>query len=404
MGQFFSYIVGVLVAGLLVFGLYLALQMGSPAEARQVNADLAAEKTLKELDFMLRKGTRAEKVAAITAVGQGDDQIEQRVFLIARTTANPDRTINSICRLSIEWLGDRVKPTVRKLLGDENPDVVRSACGVIRSMGKGSSDFNDDIAKLLTDGDHNDRHAALYALQDMEEEAIMPLLDNVIKELDSPNFNTQCIACFVLKRIGPKAKPATARLIQLVEEGIPSSRSRAAETLAVIGPVEGHDVVGLIASQLDQFANTEKLRGLEAIGVLGPVAKPHLDRIEHLMETPKLNCQPQAALAYYRVSGDANRSLAKLKDLLRTRGTRMASIECVGGMGDAASSLVPDLMEYLVDEDLAIAETAVLAIKQIGPGAEEALPRLKKMLTHGDYLIEVAAQEAIDAITAGADK
>ena len=400
MGQFFSYIVGALVASLLVFGLYFALQLGSPAHARQINADLAAGKTLDELDYMLRQGSDNEKIAAITAIGQGDDQIERRVELIARTTGSRDRTMKSICAIAIQRLGERVKPTVRKLLEDDDPVVVRSACGVIRSMGEHSADFNEDIAKLMNDGDQSDRHAALYALQEMNEDAILPLLDEVIKELDAKNFNTQCLACFVLKRIGRKAKPATARLVQLVEEGIPSSRSRAAQTLAEIGPVEGYDIVGLVANQLEEFANPVKLRALDAIGTLGPAAKEHLGKIEQMMKTPSIHCQPEAALAYYRVSGESDRSIALLRELLRGRDTRMAALECLGAMGEAGAEALPDLLEFLVDEDLAISETAVLALKQMGPAAKDALPRLKEMIPHDDYLIEVAAQEAIDAITA----
>jgi len=251
----------------------------------------------------------------------------------------------------------------------------------------------------MKDGDISDRHAALYALQEMSEEVTLSLLDNVIKELDAPHFNTKILACFVLKRIGRKAKPATARLVQLIEEGNPSSRSRAAEALAAIGPVDGFDIEGLVAKQLEAFGYAEKLRGLDAIGTLGPTAIKHVDKIVHLMETPSRHCQPEAALAYYRVTGDSERSLNLLRGLLRERDTRMAAMECIGAMGDAAGKVVPEIMGFLGDEDLAISETAVLALKQVGPAAKEALPRLKKMIPNDDYLIETAAQEAIDAIT-----
>ena len=93
MAQMISYVVGVLVAGLIVFGLYFGMYLGSPAYARQVNAAEASEMSLDELEENLREGTRTKQIAAITAIGQGDDQMDRRVALIAAATASTDRSI-----------------------------------------------------------------------------------------------------------------------------------------------------------------------------------------------------------------------------------------------------------------------------------------------------------------------
>ncbi len=353
---------------------------------------------------MLFNGQDRDKIAALTAIGQGDDEIDRRVKLIAVATRSNDQTIQSIARLSIQRMGDRVKPAVRELLASDNPAEVRKAAGVIRCMGRNGDEFSDAMLKLLNEGDTYDRHAALYAMQEMNPKKLVGSIDSVIRELDDENFNTQCAACFVLRNMGPDAEPAVERLVQLLKEGNVSTRSRAAQALGAIGPVEGYDIIGLIAERLGAFSFEEKVRVLDALGRIGPDAAEHLDKVKSLMDDRKKNCMAEATLAYYRISGDVELSRKRLVDLLARRDTRVAALESLGAMGENATEAVPNIIKYLGDEDFAISETAILSLKQIGPTAESALPRLKKLLTNDDFLICVAAQEAIDSITNGSEK
>ena len=397
----FSYVIGILIAGLIVFGLHFGMQVGSPAYARQAIADKAAVKSLDELEAMLSSDLRSEKVAAITAIGQGDDQLDRRVALIALATADTDRSVGSICRLSIQRMGDRAKPGIRKLLASSSPEIIRSACGVIRPLGTNGDEFGDQLLKLFNEGDRLDRHAVLYGIQEMSPEILVKGIDGVIEELDDADFNTQCQACFVLQQMGRGAEPATQRLVQLLQEGNVSTRSRAVQALAAIGPVEGYDIPGLVVGRLKAAAFVEKARTLEAVAELGSAANTpeHRKAIKYLIDNPRHNCVSEASLAYYRVTGEKDEALRTLRDQLRKRNGRMAALECLGAMGDDATDAVPEILEFLKDEDLAICETAVLALKHIGPTAESALPRLRKMLKHDDFLITVAAQEAIDSIS-----
>lgn len=401
MGQMFSYVIGILVAGLIVFGLHFGLHVGSPAYARQVLADQIAENNLDELENILLNGRNEERVAAVAAIGQGDDQIDRRVLLLSIACTSRDDTVQSICMLSVRRMGEAAKPGVRKLLASSNKNDVRNATGVIRALGSKGDEFAPDLLKMLGEGDYKDRHAALYGMQDMSPDVLLPGLDGVIKELDAQNFNTQCQACFVLARMGSDASPATERLVQLLQEGNPSSRSRAAEALAAIGPVDGFDIAELIGVQLEADAHAEKVRGLDAIGTLGPdqKTKANVDRIQHLIDNRRLNCVAEASLAMYRVTGEKEDALAKLQELLRDRNTRIAALECLGAMGSDAGEAVPGMLEFLNDDNTLVCETAILALKNIGPTADAALPRLNKLLNHEDYLMSIAAQEAIDAIS-----
>jgi HEAT repeat protein len=395
----FSYLFGMLIAGLIVFGLYFGMQVASPAYARQISAQRAAGKSLDEQKKMLTEGILTERIAALTAIGMGDDRLEERVKLIAKATASSDESIQSICKLSIRRMGDRVKPTVRKMLDSKDPELVHGACGVIRSLGTSGDEYAQDIFALLKDGDRIDRHAAIYALQEMSPEVLEQGVDLVAGMLDEKEFNTQCVACFVLRRMGRGAEPATARLVQLLDEGNVSTRSRAAQALAAIGPVEGFDIPALVAETINAENYMERSRGLDALGELGPNASKYLPEIEKVMQNKRLHCACEAALCYYRVSGEASAPMKILMNEVSQKRNRVVAIECIGGMKDDAIEAVPTLVEFLDDGDYTIIETSILALKNIGPAAQDALPKLKKMLKHEDFLISVAAQEAIDAIS-----
>ena len=398
MGKQLSYVVGIAIAGVVVFGLYMAMHFGSPAYARQVSERRAASEDLDGLVEMLGSRNIQDKLAAITEIGKGDDQVDRRVRLLAAATIIADDSIQSVCNLSIRRFGDRAKPTVRELLKSEDPEDFSLACGVIRALGSEADEFAKVVIERLNNGDKPERHAAMYALQDMSPKVLVSSLDAVTKELKDENFNTQCMACYVLKAMGPEAKPAVGPLLELLENGNPSTKSRAAQALAAIGPVEGFDVPGKVAEGLTAFSQMQKVRTLDAMGVLGKAGIEHLDAIEDLIKNPRLNCVPEAALAYYRVSGKSEMPMKVLGDALEKRYTRMSAISCLGGMGDVGKTKVTRLIDFLFDEDPAVVETTILALKGIGPGAKDALPKLNKLTRHEDFLITVAAHEAIAAI------
>jgi len=397
MMQIVNFLVGLLVLGSVLGSLMTGL-LTHPLYAQQAQVEQTPEPTLDELQQTLFSGTPAAQVAAITSVVQGDDEFEKRIRIIIAAMAKSDRSIQSICKIWIRKVGDRLNPTVRELFDSTNLSDRIQACGIVFAMSNGD-DFADDVLSMLKEEEPHLRHAALYALQNMSPEVIAKELDLITKQLDSTNFNTQCVACAVLRHAGPIAKPSVDRLVQLYDNGNVSSRSRATQALAAIGPVEQHDIPALVAKQLGSFAHVAKTRALEAMVDLGPAAEAHLDKIEDLMTDPTHHCICEAALAYYQVSGEAQRPVQILTDEASKEAYRLVAIECLGGMKADAAQAVPTLIEFLDNEDLVIAETAVLALKNIGPAAEAALPQLRKMADHEDFLMSFAVKEAIESIT-----
>lgn len=60
--------------------------------------------------------------------------------------------------------------------------------------------------------------------------------------------------------------------------------------------------------------------------------------------------------------------------------TRNAAAYEISGMGPAAASAVPALIEALDDPSTAVRFPVTVALGEIGPAAADAVPRLKKMM------------------------
>ena len=209
--------------------------------------DASEQQSLDELEQALRSRNWNQRYDALVAIGAGDDQLERRISSLADALTSSDRSMQSIGRLSIQRMGDKAKPTLQKFLDSEDSfDSIR-ACGVVSALASQGDEFADEVIEILKDGDLTQRRAALFALKNLSPAAIVDSMELVTKELDAADFNTQCQACAVLRQIGPEAKSATPRLVKLLNEGNVSSRTRAAQALAAIGPVDGYDIPELLS-------------------------------------------------------------------------------------------------------------------------------------------------------------
>ena len=398
MKQFLSYIVGVAVALGLVFGLFMGRYFSSSAYAREQQEKVAVQISLAEIEEILDDEMRTDRHVYAAALVHRTDALEDRIRLLAKTACDDDLTIRSYAELALQEIGEAALPKIGELLKAEDSRRISWGCGGITALGPLADQYGERVCEILRKGNFNDKRSAMFALQRLSPEVAVNALDDVIAQLDDEDFNTQCIACRVLHNIGPDAKPAVSRLIQLIDEGNVSSRSRAAMALAAIGPVEGVDIVGILQERLECQSAIERARVLDAIGLMGPDAKSALQKVESLMYATELRVMPQAALAHYNISGNAKVSIGVLKNLLDSRTYRLIAAECIGGMGQGGEAGVPELMKMLGEEDENAIETAVLALKGIGPAAANALPSIRPLLKHDDYLISKAAMEAINAI------
>src|SRR5438093_596536 len=140
-------------------------------------------------------------------------------------------------------------------------------------------------------------------------------------------------AYFLLKNLGPTAKPAVPQLIRLLEDNNPEVRDHAAEILGGIGPGSPAAVTALVTAI--QRKTISELTAVPALHRLG-----------------------------YR----AKEAAPGLADLVRTGSTpiKLQAANCLSLIGPDASPAIPALIELLRDEESRVRPAAVHALVQVG--------------------------------------
>ena len=134
------------------------------------------------------------------------------------------------------------------------------------------------------------------------------------------------------------------------------------------------------------------------LSILGDKAKSAAPKVKELMDNPKKHSQPMAAYTYWRLTGETTEPIKVLRLMLKDLSYKRTALERIADMGPVATPLVKDIIPCLEDEEDDIVELAVLTLGKIGKGASDAIPSLKKTLSHEDLLIRMAAKETIAAI------
>jgi HEAT repeat protein len=222
----------------------------------------------------------------------------------------------------------------------------------------------------------------------------------VIAKLDSKNFNVQLSACRVIIQIGHPARKAGPRLVNLLEEGIASSRSWASIALGAIGPHEDYDVVDLLSQRLSRFYLVDRQRALVGLAYLGPEAKAALPAVEKLMNDPTKSVQATSARTRWKITGETEKSVEILIPLLPTMEHGVEAMDVLAEMESAAKTAVPALIQQTRSPEAPSRESAVYTLAAIGAAARSAIPDLEKVAAKdNDRLIREAAKFAIQSIS-----
>ena len=344
----------------------------------------------------------AVKVDALIQLGRSTDQLDQVVPAVVGQLGELDPLVSSAASQAMVDLGAKAVPHLKPFLQSDDYRTYSLGCEACRVIGEPCAVYVPLLMERLEENDPRMRGPSIGAMANFGK-AALPALDQVIAGLapqpgNPRGFMTQVHACKVLVSLGPDARPAGAKLVELAEQGNPSSRSWATVALGAIGPVDEYDVVEILDDKLDEFLLLDKQRALQGLALIGPPAKQALPNIERLMQDKSKSCPHDAAYAYWRVTGDADRPVAVLVELLKDVNFQTEAIEILGDMGPAAKNSVPALVEQLGSSEDHLREGAVLTLGAIGPQAKAALPALEKMKRDPDALIRSAALRSISEI------
>ncbi len=338
------------------------------------------------------------RARAATAIGLFREDAVPYIPELLKLIGDPEQTISlhGVYVFASEALSEigveSIEPVMEKMVGCDAIEY-NGLAGVISELGEHeearakASVFVD----LLKNGPRERRWPTMFCLSKLGEVA-KPAIPEYIKNLDDKNFNVQVISCRALAVLGADSKDAVPKLLTLMEKdpkNLLSTRTHAAMCLGAIGPVDGpaDELIKKFESMIEEPNAFCQERGLIALGRLGELAKGSAGFVEGLLENKDFSQRPEAALAHWQITGEADKALAELEKRIddHTYDTRV--LKALESMGPAGVPMLDVLLSKLESNDsslhLMIAEIMVAMGKEgaahvakIRPLADTAPPEI----------------------------
>ncbi len=369
------------------------------------DSDLDAAQRAAVIDLLLKAlDDEVPDIRAFAAemIGQFGDEAKHAIPRLLEQAGDQGMTVElKGVWVSVSKALSAIGPAALQPMLDAIPESDRityyAITGAIGESGDQAKSAAPVLIERLRNGPENRRWATMFALSKLGE-AAAPAIPDLIKQLDHENFNMQVIACRALAVHGPAAKPAVPKLLQLIDDGILSARTHAAMCLGAIGPIEGVDSVGILSKMAQEKNAFSQERAMIALGRLGSVARPAIALINELIEEEDFSPKPEAAKALWLVTGESERSLAVLTELIDSLTYDFRVMAVLTEMGPAAQSAAALVARKLADEDQGVRLLAVQTLGAMGPGAAPHLEALRRHLEDSDRDVVAAIHDAIAKI------
>ena len=275
-----------------------------------------------------------------------------------------------------------IDPLLQKIEGSE-VQVYSGIMGALAEMKADARRVVPRLIELLRTVPEERRWATMYAMHAIGKD-LEPAIPDLIAQLDHENFNLQVMACRTLSVIGPPAQAAAPKLVELTNERLISTRTHAAMCLAALGPIEGIDTIGILSNILHESNQISRERAMIGLASLGAAAKDALPIVDQALRDTEFFPQPEAARAWWKISGDADRAVARLKLLLDSPTYDIRALEILAELGPAALAAAEKLAPRLQDEDQGIRLLAAQVFAAMGPAAKDYRPALEARLADSD--------------------
>lgn len=360
----------------------------------------------------LENGSNPQKVAAADRLGEMGPDASGAVDALIETLQIDDVTLTVASARALAKLGPAAKPAIPIL-----------------------------IARMRLPLYHSDRRPVAMdygeALAEMGEFAVPELIKGLEDPSQTESYRGVCTA---LHKIGPPAKLALDRLIELAGNDDYSTRLAAVYVIEAIGP-EAAPAVDVVARLLDSDAVSTyiepeqfqlQLFALRAITAIGPDARPVAQQVLKLFEEGSLSLRTHAAMALGSIGPIEGVDLVEKLLPMTTNffdPMRERSLIALGLLGAEAEAALPHLRELAEDKsyknkpfvgqaiwqitgeaDEAVAILAPLCddidkglqampiLGEMGPAAADAVPSLVEVLSHDDQALRFEAVTALGLI------
>lgn len=409
----FSFVTGILVALLVVTGLYAAVEhsVGRPGRLERAERAQDSLSTRSDSDVLkLAANFRSPvQVDAILELGKREDCVSESVPLLGKLAMQTKELAKFAAEASLTRLGEKATPHLKPLLDSGDRKNRIWACTAMRAIGPSCIIYVDEIKKVLKHDEDIVRKCGAYALQGMGTEAALKCMPELIGCLAlDRDFNLQCMTCRVLEKMGPDALDAEEALLKLFDEGNVSARGWAAICLGAIGPTSSEVNIGKRLSErlVNAFTAIEKERVIIGLGRMGPEAMDYIETIRKVgLGHRDIVVKANAALAVWQITGKQVESVTMLRKLMfDDEQNAVIAVSAVARMGEDALPLLDDLMTLLSSSDGGLREAAVVAIGNMGVKAKKAEHQIKQLLKDKDPLVREAAQNVLNDWAAAKEK
>lgn len=340
----------------------------------------------KPLDYWIGQlksedGSRLEKaVEAFSEMGKTSPKARRAMLegVVAKGYLQPMVRVSGVLSERYGMFGEAGVPELIDALSHENEVIRRGAAYAIGSMGSDGAAAVPALVKRLEQGDDAIAKIAISSLRFVGPSAAkaMPFL---MRRLDSEDADKRKQTIALLTALGPAASQSKDKLLRELTNGEAGYRVVVVKALAAVVPRGGSDVVASLTMALDDEEVRVVELAMQALGRIGPAAKPATEKIRKIMDSDSsFDVVPTAALAFWRITGKVDRPLEKLIQLLDDEYRFYSATEALGEMGAVAESAVPQLVKQFKNKDLFGLDRwiAAEALGKMGPAAKVATPAL----------------------------
>jgi len=279
------------------------------------------------------------------------------------------------------------------LLRDGDEDLADSIGRVLRKLGGPALRA---LMQIIPVSEGPVLHRRLRALWEFEEEGAqaIPVLLTVMASKD-PLARERAV--HALARMGPECAKALPQILVATRDEDPEVRWSAAYALQRSGKTTG-EVRGALAGLLRDSEARVRAIAVDAFGKLFPGSLPPGDVLQGLLCDPDTDVLKEVFEWIGELGPKAPDVTPELARALQNPEIDLAAAGALWAHARRPDLVMPVILRHLSTKDRCMPETASDLIAEMGPAAQEAVPRLVDLLKENDYDLQWAVSDALAAI------
>jgi HEAT repeat protein len=334
------------------------------------------------------------------------DLAASRVNELTLVLANPDIRLRlRAADLLIRTTGAdkaRLLTVLKKGLDEKEPQLRLQSTILLSQLGKAATPATDALKDRLSDTEPMVRLNAaktLLALDAKHATVALPIVKQILANRNSIAFSEMLHYVGTLKKT---ALPLVPELLALARDSSNPHRLKSAEVLLMIDASRSEVALDAVQEFLRDARTMDEWNAMSVIRLLGPHAKPILPEVVKIYESSRSHKRLSWAvtIAVVDPSGE-NDATRSVRGIMAGRREKIGDLEELlyhleERAGPWAKSFVPELMAILAADPRNIQVIQIL--RSIGPGATDALPRLRSLLESESNEVRRQSTRAIGAI------